>query len=148
MIDLNLGKIRLITAIMGIIYLIYGLNEVMSYFGYGRVIIVHPTGNLFVGFALLLISTIYFTGLKKAQEEDFKAVAHLYTGAILGIGFGVLALLVMGANAIEAYVLHSEEFACWSPLDDVTSYLLLGVISIVAYLPVRGVSRKPLKVRV
>jgi len=55
-------------------------------------------------------------------------------------------LLVIGADAIEAYLLKSEDFIGWTPLDDVTSYLVLGLLSIFVYLSVRDVSKKSVKV--
>lgn len=140
----ELRKIKWLTGLFGFLYLIYGSIEVLSYFGRGTTLGVPPTGDPFAGFVLLTISAVYFTGLKRAIEGDIRGVSYLYVGALLGMALGGLALLIMGADAIEAYLLHSEDFAGWSPLDDVTSYLLLGVLSIVPYLQVKDVPGKPL----
>ncbi|WP_461862792.1 hypothetical protein [Thermococcus sp.] len=139
--------LKITGAVLGFLYLIYGIVETLSWFGRDVSLGVSPTGDIFVGFALLTISAVYLTGLKRAAEKDGRAVAYIYTGAILGMALGALALLVMGADAIEAYLLHSEDFIGWSPLDDVTSYLVLGVLSLAAYLPVKDVSKEPLKVK-
>ncbi len=143
---MKIKTVKYLTLIFGFLYLIYGIIESLSYFGRETTVIVSPTGDLFVGFVLLTISVIYLTGFKKALENDFKATSYLYAGSILSIGLAILSLLVIGADAIEAYLLKSEDFIGWSPLDDVTSYLVLGLLSIFAYLSVKDVSKKPVKV--
>lgn len=140
----NTDEIKAIGIIFGLLYLIYGILEIISWLGKDIILLVPPTGNLFAGFALLTISAVYFTGLKRVLENDSRSAAYIYVGALLGMALGGLALLIMGADATEAYLLHSEDFAGWSPLDDVTSYLLLGVLSIVPYLQVKDVPGKPL----
>ena len=143
---IRLEQVKLLTALFGFLYFIYGTTEALSFFGREITLVVPPTGDLFVGFVLLTISAVYFTGLKKSLEGSIRGTSYLYVGALLGMGFAVLALLVMGADAIEACLLHSEDFIGWSPLDDITSYLILGLLSIIAYLPVKDVSKEPLKV--
>jgi len=138
----NLKTIKVTSAIFGILYFLYGVIESASWFGREITLGVSPTGDIFVGFVLLTVSAVYLTGLKRAVENDGRAVAYVYVGALLGMGLAVLALLVMGADAIEAYLLHSEDFAGWSPLDDMTSYLVLGILSVGAYFTVKDAYKK------
>ncbi|BAD84902.1 hypothetical membrane protein, conserved [Thermococcus kodakarensis KOD1] len=144
---INLGQVKWLTGIFGLLYLIGGIIEVLAYFGKEIKVIGVPTGDLFAAFALFTISAVYLTGLKRAVEGDLRSVSYLYVGALLSIGLALIAVLVMGSDAIEAYLLHNEDFAGWSPLDDVTTYLVLGVLSVIAYLPVKDVSKNPIKVR-
>ncbi|KUH34770.1 hypothetical protein APY94_00930 [Thermococcus celericrescens] len=137
--EVNLGTMKVISAIFGLLYLIYGVIESLSWLGREISLGVPPTGDIFVGLALLTISAVYLTGLKRITENDGRAVAYVYVGALLGMALGVLALFVMGADAIEAYLLHSEDFAGWRPINDVTSYLILGALSVGAYFTVRDV---------
>ncbi|NJE10573.1 hypothetical protein [Thermococcus sp. MAR1] len=137
----DLKTIEIIGAIFGLLYLIYGVIESLSWLGWKIKLGVSPTGDLFAGLALITISAVYLVGLKRALENDGRAVAYIYVGALLGMALGGLALLTMGADAIETYIIHSEDFAGWDPLDDVTSYLILGVLSIFSYLPVKDVPR-------
>ncbi|NJE00263.1 hypothetical protein E3E26_10830 [Thermococcus sp. LS1] len=145
--EISLEQVKWLTGIFGVLYLIGGVIEALAYFGKEIKAIGVPTGDLFVAFALFTISAVYLTGLKRAIENDPRSVSYLYVGALLGIGFAVLAVLVMGADAIEAYLLHSEDFVGWSPMDDVTTYFVLGLLSLVAYSPVKDVSKEPLKVK-
>jgi hypothetical protein len=144
---INLEQVKWLTGTFGLLYLIGGTIEVLAYFGKEVNVLGVPTGDLFAAFALFTIGAVYLTGLKRAAEGDLRSVSYLYVGALLSIGLGALAVLVMGADAIEAYLLHNEDFAKWTPLDDVTTYLVLGVLSIIAYLPVKDVSKNPIEVR-
>ncbi|XRP96577.1 hypothetical protein ACO3UB_06410 [Methanocaldococcus sp. 16A] len=89
-------------------------------------------GDVFGGLALLAVGITYFLGVKKAVDEDIKAVSYLFTASIIGLGIGIIAFLFLVSNAI-GFLLGFEDWADWSVFNDLTIYLILGALAIIPY---------------
>jgi len=55
-------------------------------------------------------------------------------GIFLALVFTVIYFLIMAADAIETYVLISEDFTGWSPLDDLRPGIYLGVLPFIGFM--------------
>jgi len=86
------------------------------------------------GFVLLVIGGVFLYGVKELSQGIHEGVAYIYVGIFLGLLFGLIYLLMMGANAVEAYGFQNEDFATWTPLDDLRPGLYLCVVALIGLL--------------
>jgi len=106
MTDFNLktGKTLGIYAFsLGALYLIVGLLEVLG--GYGESI----PGDLFGGLALVVVATTYLSGVKGTLNGDYKGLSLLMGGLFLSAVFGILYLLMLGADGLMYLLGEAEE---------------------------------------
>ncbi|AIJ05627.1 hypothetical protein JH146_0781 [Methanocaldococcus bathoardescens] len=115
-------------AVSGIIEIIIGIYSILGV----KITIPLFVGDVFGGLALLAVGITYFLGVKKAVDEDIKAVSYLFTASIIGLGIGIIAFLLLISNAI-GFLLGFEDWADWSIFNDLTIYLILGMLAVVPY---------------
>lgn len=66
------------------------------------------------------------------MDRDIKAVSYLFTASIIGLGIGVIAFLILISDAI-GFLLGFEDWADWGFFNDLTVYLVLGMLAIIPY---------------
>ncbi|ACV24584.1 hypothetical protein [Methanocaldococcus fervens] len=98
-------------------------------------------GDVFGGLALLAVGITYLLGVKKAVNEDIRAISYLFTASIVGLGIGIIALLLLIANAI-GFLLGFDDWADWSIFNDLNIYLICGLLAVIPYKIARIISSK------
>ena len=94
------------------------------------------TGDVLGGLALLAVGITYFLGVKRALNEDIRAVSYVFTASIVGLGIGVIAFLLLISNAV-GFLLGFEDWQGWSVFDSITVYLILGLFAVIPYKVVK-----------
>ncbi|OFV67873.1 MAG: conserved hypothetical protein, membrane [Candidatus Syntrophoarchaeum caldarius] len=123
---MNLKNIGLYSALIGGITAIIGVLEVIFVFtGTDSWI----PADLFGGFALLVIAAVYLSGIGELLSKREEGLSFVLVGSILTGVFGILYILIMGADYLMYLLGEADEFLI---LDEVRPEILL----LVAVLPV------------
>ena len=126
------GREKVMFALVtGILYILFGVLQAVAATGYIEIPLV--PGNIMGAFVLVVIGLVFLFGYKELKDGIAGGVAFIVVGIMLSVIFGVLYLLVMGADTISAYVLSSEDFQDWTPLDDLRPELYLSLLSVYGY---------------
>jgi len=135
MTDFDIGKgktIGIYAAVIGVVYLVLGVIEVFG--GAGDVI----PGDLFGGLALVVIAATFLYGIKSTFDGDHKGLSFLIGGLFLSAVFGILYLLLMGADGLMFLLGEADEF---SVLADFRPAIWMFILSLpLAYLA-RGLTK-------
>ena len=148
------GRMAIYAAILGILYIAFGVLEVTLVFPgvkqiLTNVIIDGITGlyehkemmvrqivwqffnwipaDFFGGLVSLVIASTYITSIKGLRTGDFRGLSLLVGGLFLSVVFGVLYLLLMFADALNFVIGEAEEF---SALADLRPEIWLLVVAI------------------
>lgn len=108
MADFGIGKgqrVGIYALVLGIVYLAFGVIEVFG--GAGEVI----PRDLFGGFALAVIAATYLKGVKGLLNGEHMGLSFLIGGLFLSTVFGILYLLLMGADGLMYVLGEAEEFS-------------------------------------
>ena len=117
--------------VTGILYILFGVLQAVAATGYIEIPLV--PGNVMGAFVLVVIGSVFLFGYRELKDGIAGGVAFIVVGIMLSVIFGMLYLLVMGADTISAYVLSSEDFQDWTPLDDLRPELYLSLLSVYGY---------------
>ena len=83
-----------LSLIFGFLFTISGIVEILigvcSILGF-KINLYLFTGDALGGLALLAVGITYFLGVKKAIDEDIRAVSYLFTASVVVLGIGVIA---------------------------------------------------------
>lgn len=140
-------KIQIIFAgVMGILYLCFGIVQVATVvpvLAELAALIAVPADPL-GGYVLCVIGLVFLTGVVALRSGEGTAVAYLFVGALLSLGFGLVALLTIGAGWLET-VLFGEPGE-WSAGAVAVPMLYLAVGSLAGFRAwgrqfLRGVTR-------
>ncbi len=100
--------------ILGAIYFILGILEVVEGFGPFLGITEGPVlgaeyipADLFGGLATMVIGAVYF-GVAPLWKAKYESISFLLVSALLSTVFGVLYLLIWGANGFGAFLAGEE----------------------------------------
>ncbi len=135
----NKGKMTF-AAVAGIIYLMFGILQLAVGLGFGSGL----TDAMFIpedfigGFILLVIASVFLYGFRELRAGIDEGAAYLYVGILLALLFVAIYLLVMGADALGAHVIGSEDLEGWVPLDDMRPGIYLGILPFLGYLAWRS----------
>jgi len=114
--------------VLGSLYLLAAILQALVLVGVLELSLVPPE---ILGVCVLgVLGAVCLSGYHELREGVDEGVAHIYVGILLSLVFAVLYLLIMGADALEAYVLKNEDFADWTPLDDMRPEIYLALISL------------------
>ena len=108
MADFDIGKgktIGLYAVVLGVLYLVIGMIEVFG--GAGDAI----PGDLLGGLALVVIAVTFLNGVKRSFFGEHIGLSFLIGGLFLAAVFGILYLLLMGANGLMFLLGEAEEFS-------------------------------------
>ena len=101
--SIKTGKmIAIYASVLGVISLAVGLVEILG--GGGESI----PGDLFGGFVLAVMAVTYLGGVKRASHGRHEGLSFIIGGLFLAGVFGVLYLLMMGADGLM-YLLGEAE---------------------------------------
>jgi len=115
-INIGIGMIQVIGDIMAI----GGIDP--------RLPVIMPP-DFFGGICLIVIGLVFLLGVPPLLNKDDKGVAFLVGGVILALMLGIIYLMVMGSDGIM-YLIGSEDFETWVPLDDFVPALWVSFFSI------------------
>lgn len=122
--------------IVGSLYIFFGFVQLFVSLGFHSDL----TENLYIptdimgSFILILIGIIFIFGVKELRAGKDDGVAYIYMGIFIALIFLVIYLLMMVANAIEYYVIASEDYINWEPLDDLRPGIYLAIIPLIAFI--------------
>ena len=116
-------------SLAGSLYLFFGIMQITVWSGYDA----GWTSSLFIpgdvgGFVLVIISSVFFWGVKESREGISEGVAYVYMGILLSLLFGVISLLMMGADALSYYTLGADQ--PWSSLSNMRPALYLALAGV------------------
>lgn len=124
-------KIQIVFAgVMGILNLCFGVVQIASIVpGLADMaeMIAIPADPL-GGYVLCVIGLVFLTGVVALRSGEEAAVAYLFVGILLSLGFGLVALLTIGAGWLEA-VLFGEPGE-WSAVTMAEPMLYLAIGSL------------------
>lgn len=130
----------------GVVYVIFGAIQAVVGLGYNagwiKAIFVPP--DIVGGLILVLIGAVFLYGFKELNAGVNEGVAYIYVGILLALVFTAIYLLIMGADALEEYVIKGEGFEDWAPLHDMKPGIYLGILPFAGLLAWRkslGLSR-------
>ena len=127
-----MNKIRIIgiySGIIGSLYLVYGILEAYSWI-FGPVkIFLSPAPDIMGAFILLLIGSVLIYRLGKLLDGRYDGMAFLFVGLVLSAITGIMYLLIMGADALDAAIVGEP----WK--FDPTSYNLPAIALFILLLP-------------
>jgi len=132
--DSDEGRIIGIYALaLGIAYLVIGMVEVFG--GAGTVV----PGDLFGGFALVVIAATYFNGVRGVVNGDHRGLSFVVGGLFLTAVFGFLYLLLMVADGLMFLLGEAEEF---SALADFRPAIMLFFLALPLAYKVRELTQR------
>ena len=114
--------------VAGLAYTLFGILQALVCVGVVEFPFVpgEPVGVL----VLMILGAVFLSGYRELREGTDEGVAHIHVGLLLSLLFGVLYLLILGADALETYLLKSEDFAGWTPRDGMRPELYLALLSL------------------
>ena len=132
--SIKIGKrLAIYASALGAICLAIGLVEVMG--GWGQSI----PGDLFGGFVLVVMAATYLSGVKGAFRGRHEGLSFLIGGLFLTAVFGVLYLLMMGADGLM-YLLGEAE--ALPKLSEARPAIWIFVLSLPLALRVRTLTER------
>ncbi len=122
--------------VTGSLYIIFGSFQVIVGLGFNFKFTEYLfiQNDLIGGFILILIGLIFLFGIKELNAGINEGVAYIYIAIFLSLIFLVIYLLIMAADAIEAYVIVSNDFINWTPLNDLKPGIYLGILPLIAFI--------------
>ncbi|MCK9276735.1 MAG: hypothetical protein M0P22_01440 [Methanoculleus sp.] len=121
-------------AVLGVLYAACGLLQVVqAIFGTMESLeALFIPGNIFSGSVLLVIGTVFLTGVRKLSIGTEEGMPFIYVGILFSVGIGLVELLALCALGADAYLVG--EWADWSAADAVNPLLYLAVIGVLGLL--------------
>jgi hypothetical protein len=92
------------SGIIGALYLIYGILELVLWFYVPFTNPFMPAGDIMGGFILLLIGSLYIYRIKALLDMRYEGLSFLFVGLVLSAIIGIMYILIMGADALDALV--------------------------------------------
>ncbi len=122
------GKLpSILTLAIGIAYLSVGIIQVLSEFHLIPLVI--GTTDFIGGFLLIIVASVFLTGVKPLSESNQEGYAFIAVGYILaGLLFG-LQILVILTNSLGR-LLHFEDWLTWNILNDFTPSFWMFILLI------------------
>ncbi len=125
-------KVRVIgthSAIIGIAYIAYGLIEMIIWAIGERDVPLHPSPDIFAGFILVIVGTLLIYRIKSLLDMKYEGLSFLFVGLVLSAIIGIMYLLIMGADALDAVIVgESWDF-------DPAAYNLPAIVLFILLLP-------------
>jgi len=133
------GSIFAYTLILGILYLLLGFLEFTEGFS---IMFLPPDyhvnllgsfipGDLFGGFSTIVIGLVLIRSLL-LRHKEYEAFMYILVGSAIAVTFGVLYVLIAGANGLSAYMAGEE----WIWTEDMSrcEILLLPLSTLLALI--------------
>ena len=117
------------TFVIGIAYLFVGVLQILSSFQ--LIIPLVGFSDLIGGFLLIIVSSVFLTGVKPLSENNQEGYAFIAVGYILAALLFGLQILVILTNGL-GWFLRFEDWIAWSIWNDITPSLWMFVILMTA----------------
>ena len=138
----NIKNKMVFGSIVGVVYLTFGLIQLMVSFGiiFGHELSgllskrLYIPNDLLGSLILILIGCIFLFGTSKLNHWNPDGTAFIFVGIFLALVFMTIYLIMILANAIEAYLITSAEFVDWTPLNDLKPGIYLGLLPLIGLL--------------
>ncbi len=125
--DPRIGRVMGVYALaLGVLYLLFGLMEIVGVGGSGTDPIPIP-GDLFGGLAILVVAATYLNGVRGLFRGEHVGLSFLIGALFLSAVFGVLYLLLMGADGLSYLIGSSDEFAALADFRPEIWFFLLSL---------------------
>jgi hypothetical protein len=116
--------------VIGVLYLIFGVLEIVSGLGSGHIpfigdFVLVPR-DTFGGLMLILISIVFFRGIPGLWHEEPSSLSFVMVGTVIGLIYGVVYLIVLLSNGL-GFLLGFEEWIGWIWMEDVRPEIWLGI---------------------
>lgn len=123
------GRLSPVFALVsGLSYLLVGILQILSSFG--LIAPIMGFSDIVGGFLLIIIASVFLSGVKPLLEKDQEGFAFLTVGFILaGIMFG-LQLLVILTNSL-GWILGFQNWLSWNIMNDLTPSLWMFFILLI-----------------
>lgn len=106
------GKaIAVYSVVLALSYLACGLLEVLAGFGLVEMMLIPP--DVFGGVMLVIIATVFLSGIRGQWEEKKEGFSFLAVGILLATVFFGVYLLIIAANCL-GHLLQFEDWLQWS----------------------------------
>ncbi|MFW9793255.1 MAG: hypothetical protein ACFFEE_03045 [Candidatus Thorarchaeota archaeon] len=113
------------TLIIGLSYLTVGVLQVLSSVGVVPPII--GFADLIGGFLLIIVASVFLTGVKPLSENNQEGYAFIAVGYILAAVMFTLQVLVILTNAL-GWFLQYQDWLAWNIMNDITPSLWMFII--------------------
>jgi hypothetical protein len=138
----NVGtKIAVYSAVIGILYAIFGILEILI--GWGDFVgaesaLISPLevagitvvpSDLFGGIMLIIVGAVYLTGVKQQAKGEREGLSFLFVGSLLALIFFGVYMVIMLANGV-GYVFQFEDWLEWIWLDDLRPGIWLFLLAL------------------
>lgn len=112
---------------VGMVYLAGGLAQIITALGF--VPIVPGPADLLGGFLLIIVSSVFLTGIRPLRKNEEEGYAYIAVGYILAAILFALQILVIGTNAL-GWLLRFEDWIGWNIINDLnlSFWLFIGLI--------------------
>ncbi|MBN1390042.1 MAG: hypothetical protein JXA22_05310 [Candidatus Thermoplasmatota archaeon] len=130
----------------GILYLVFSLFHLIRTFA-GKLYLLrmlNVPADIITAGILLLTGYLLVAGGVKLWRGKKEGTAFAWVGSITGALLSSMSLLVLLSNAFSSLVLTSDDLEGWTPAEDLTPGLYLGIL-VVLILPVLGYWHLPPK---
>jgi hypothetical protein len=138
----NIGtKLAVYSVVIGILYAVFGLLEILVGWGdlvgtgvsvipaleIAGVTVVPP--DVFGGVMLIIIGTVYLTGVKQQAQGNREGISFLLVGSLLAAVFFGVYMAIMLANGV-GYLFQFEDWLEWIWLDDLRPGIWLFLMAL------------------
>lgn len=132
------------STIVGIVYLVYGICEILYSIGLGSLdIFLFPFwADPIAGFSLIVTSMIFFTAAKHLSSSHKKAYMYIFVGILLAALLALTHVSVMIANWAECCLLLNEDYAEWTWFSDLNPAIPLFILTLPLIQPLRKIKWK------
>lgn len=113
------------TLIIGVAYLCVGVVQILS-----SLQLITPLigfSDLIGGFLLIIVASVFLTGVRPLSENNQEGYAFIAVGYILAALLFGLQILVIVTNGL-GWFLRLEDWLAWSILSDITPSLWMFII--------------------
>ncbi len=126
--------------VAGILYCVVGLLEILAGLGIAGESLapVNITGGILDGAILIVAGAVFLVGAKRMMGGAAAGESFLYVGIMLSLLFAAVYLLLFGGELLMAYVIRSEDYIGWSPIDGIVPALYASVVPLAGYMAWKG----------
>lgn len=125
----------LVAALFGILYLIFGVTELISGLVPGIADLTAPfmiPADIIGGLVLCVVGAVYLSALQRFSTGSGNGPAYLYVAMALSAIFGAVSLLSLAAQGTNLILFGDES---WSPITLLVPMVYLAIV------PALGLSR-------
>jgi hypothetical protein len=113
--------------VVGLIYLSGGIAQILT--AMGIIQIIPGPNDMLGGFLLVIVSSVFLTGVRPLKNNQEEGYAYIVVGYILAAILFGLQILVIGTNAL-GWFLQFEDWLSWNVMNDLTLsfWLFIGLL--------------------